>query len=272
MKTVYQYAIVRFLPFPETEEFANIGVAVCFPMQNLFIYRIDSIRRTKRISDFFDLHDRKELYTATLKAVSADLENFREAVCSDKLKANYVLELMQKPRETVVRYSGIRVGVSQLTPDEVVDDLFAKCVVQPLDIKEQREVQLERNIRKYLDSLNLSVPFEKAELGLEDYQFTWPLVQKKHHQTRVIKPLFLGQADPSKVIEHGDRLIGRLNRLKSFGVLPQEILVTWDIGENISDKIRRNQQLVIEDLKQFKAVKLAAASDTHRISAFAEAI
>lgn len=271
MKTIYQYAIVRFLPFPETEEFANIGVVVCFPKQNRFIYRIDSIRRTKRISDFFDLRNRQGLYTETLKGIETELKYFCEAVKQHEIKALQVLELMQKPRETVVRYSGIRAGISEKAMTDVVDELFAKCVSQPHEVKEQREAQLERSIRKYLDSLNLKKPFKKEEIGSEDYQFTWQLVQKNSQQIRVIKPLFLGQNEPSKVIEHGDRLIGRLRRLATFDALPQKILVTWEGGDSTSDKVRRNQNLVMDDLMQFKVVELATATDENRISEFAKA-
>lgn len=271
MKTIYQYAIVRFLPFPETEEFANVGVVVCFPKQNRFAYRIEPARKTKRISDFFDLHNRRELYTETLKGIDSELKYFCEAVDQQELKALQVLELMQKPRETVVRYSGIRVGMSEKPMNAVVDELFAKCVSRPHEMKEQREVQLERTIRKYLNSLNLKKPFKQEEIGSEDYQFTWQLVQKSSQQTRAIKPLFLGQDEPSKVIEHGDRLIGRLRRLKTFGALPQKILITWDGGDSRSDKIRRNQDLVMNDLKQFNVVELVPAADENRISNFAEA-
>jgi len=270
MKTMYQYAIIRFLPFPETEEFANIGVVVCLPQLNHFEFRLDTTRRTKRVSDFFDLHHCKSLYVDTLKAIGSELGYFKEAVEQRELKALQALELTQKPRETIIRFSGIRAGITQQDTAAIVDDVFAKCVVQPHEIKERREVQLERDVRCYLDALRLSAPFRKDDIGSVDtFQVTLPLVQKRPEQTRVIKPLFLGQVDPSKVMEHGDKLISRLNRLRKFGDLPDQILVTWDCGEKGSDALQRNQDMVLDELGQFPEVELATADDQIRLRNFA---
>ncbi len=272
MKTIYQYAIVRFLPFPETEEFANIGVVICFPQLNRFEFRLDTPRRIKRVNEFFDLQHRKGLYGDTLRAVGSELTYFKKAVEQRELRALQALELTQKPRETIIRFSTIRAGISKQNTDTIVKDIFAKCVVQPHEIKEQREMKLERNIRHYLDTLNLPVPFRKANIGSADtYQVSLPLVQKQSEQIRVIKPLFLGQADPSKVVEHGDKLIGRLNRLRTFGALPEQVLVTWDCGTGGSEALRRNQSMVLKELEQFPGVELVAADDQSLLKAFAEA-
>ncbi len=52
MKTLYQYAIVRFLPFAETGEFANIGIVLCAPDDGVFDFQLIAAPSV-RIQQFF---------------------------------------------------------------------------------------------------------------------------------------------------------------------------------------------------------------------------
>lgn len=40
MTTPCLYSIVRYAPFAETEEFANIGVVLCAPQKHVFLFRL----------------------------------------------------------------------------------------------------------------------------------------------------------------------------------------------------------------------------------------
>jgi len=40
MKTLCLYAIVRFMPYAETQEFANVGVVMCVPDKNIFKFKL----------------------------------------------------------------------------------------------------------------------------------------------------------------------------------------------------------------------------------------
>ncbi|XLF30659.1 DUF3037 domain-containing protein [Klebsiella pneumoniae] len=42
MSTPCLYSIVRYAPYAETEEFANIGVVMCAPKENFLISRSQS--------------------------------------------------------------------------------------------------------------------------------------------------------------------------------------------------------------------------------------
>lgn len=46
------YTILRFMPYTESGEFVNLGVALACPELNWFGYRLET-RRTDRIMDFF---------------------------------------------------------------------------------------------------------------------------------------------------------------------------------------------------------------------------
>jgi len=46
------YSILRFMPYTESGEFVNLGIAMACPELNWFGYRLET-RRTDRITDFF---------------------------------------------------------------------------------------------------------------------------------------------------------------------------------------------------------------------------
>ncbi|MFP3758365.1 DUF3037 domain-containing protein, partial [Cupriavidus sp. SIMBA_020] len=52
MKHACRYALVRFMPYPETGEFANVGVVVMSPTARFFGYKL--LDRVGRITAFFD--------------------------------------------------------------------------------------------------------------------------------------------------------------------------------------------------------------------------
>lgn len=54
MKTLYQYAIVRFLPQAQTGEFANVGIVLCAPDQVVFEFRL-APARLARVTDFLKI-------------------------------------------------------------------------------------------------------------------------------------------------------------------------------------------------------------------------
>ena len=51
-----RYAILRFLPYVETGEFANVGVVLMSTAGRYFGFRLLG-RRVARVTHFFDLHD-----------------------------------------------------------------------------------------------------------------------------------------------------------------------------------------------------------------------
>ncbi|EQD37440.1 phage associated protein, partial [mine drainage metagenome] len=52
MTTAARYAIIRFLPYAQTEEFANVGVVLHASATGAFIFRLNP--KWRRIGAFFD--------------------------------------------------------------------------------------------------------------------------------------------------------------------------------------------------------------------------
>jgi hypothetical protein len=63
-----RYSIIKFLPFAETGEFANVGVVMSCPEIGFFDYKIKT-KRYGRITDFFEDLDKK-IYQESILHIS----------------------------------------------------------------------------------------------------------------------------------------------------------------------------------------------------------
>jgi len=123
---VCNYAILKFLPYPETEEFANIGVVLCCPEISFFDYKIESLR-LERISGFFpDL--KIDVYSNGINELIAELKRVKLAsVHVEKLDITNLFAEITKPRENVFCFSDIRTKLC-LEPENEVGVLFSYYV------------------------------------------------------------------------------------------------------------------------------------------------
>jgi len=71
-KIACQYAIVRFTPFVETGEFANVGIIMMAPKHRFFGFELET-KRYGRITNFFEELDAK-VYKKTLHNMKEELE------------------------------------------------------------------------------------------------------------------------------------------------------------------------------------------------------
>ncbi|SRR3990167_1092068 len=107
MKTLYQYAIVRFLPFAETGEFANIGIVLCAPDVGVFAFQLIPTP-SERVQQFFLQLD-NALLPNTIELLTNELtriQQLAEQQSSTQVFATF--EELIRPREQLIRYSGLR--------------------------------------------------------------------------------------------------------------------------------------------------------------------
>ena len=67
MNTACHYAIVRFMPFIETGEFANVGVVMFAPQARYFGFKL-LVNRQARVTNFFEQLDAKTLCARSCSA------------------------------------------------------------------------------------------------------------------------------------------------------------------------------------------------------------
>lgn len=222
-----RYAIVRFAPFPETEEFVNIGVILACPTLGYFGFKLQQKKRHGRVTNFFpDIA--RESYKEAIEMFSRELSRIQYIAHSD-LKGSpseirKLFEALVHPREALIKFSHPRARMAE-DPNEILLKLFGYYVERNFITLEYKETILERRIRNLVHSLNLPKPFKAVELGDEFASAHFPLVQEDRQQAvKAIKPFYLAQPEPSKIIAHGGLWVDRIRRMRRRQTLPNSIL------------------------------------------------
>ncbi len=91
------------------------------------------------------------------------------------------------------------------------------------------KLHLVQRVRNVLQGLKLDKPFRNRSLGDQLAQTSFPLVQMDNQiAIKVIKPFFLSQSSPSKIISHGGAWVDKVRRLRKRNLLPSATLFAID--------------------------------------------
>ncbi|MBX3615963.1 DUF3037 domain-containing protein [Nitrosomonas sp.] len=239
-----QYTIVRFSPFVETGEFANVGIVMMAPKLRYFGFKLET-QRYGRITRFFEELDRK-LYTQTIHILREELARIhgvlnlhgfdKDAKASDTSLAQLLFTELIRTREHIIRFSEPRVLLAG-NPEEKINELFSFYVERNFATKEYIETRLEKGIRNWLNQERIADRFQRLPVGDEEYQAIFPFVEHANNKpVKIIKPLNLAQEKPSKIIDHGNLWRSRIEELKRRKKLPEKVLFTVtgpdDVGTN----------------------------------------
>lgn len=231
-KTGCLYSIIRFAPFVETDEFANVGIVMMAPEQRFFGFKIMGLRHS-RVTRFFDQLDAK-VFRATMKTVREELDRaavmLRQHGFDKRLKVNdvefakHLFAEMIRPRETVVKFSEARMVLVE-EPRNSLEDLYGHYVERDFVTREYQEGVLERGVRQWLWQAHIAERFARLDVGNDDYHVPFPFVEKHGDVAiKAIKPLNLAQPQASKILDHGGQWLFRVNSLKKRGLLPDKVL------------------------------------------------
>jgi DUF3037 family protein len=258
------YAIVRFLPYPEAGEFVNIGVIVHNPTGGFFDYLLET-KRTKRVGGFFPELE-MGVYRDAIKNCENELKRMRNEVginggnaaqmtLDPETGIAFFKELV-RPRETVIRFG--KAGTALTTdPTKLLQDLFEHYVLRMFATEpEYQEEVMQRRVMETLRAHRLITKFRPAQIGNEDYHVTFPFVYEPKIGlfARAIKPLNLGQDDSTKIYDHGELWVNRIRRLQRMNVAPEKILLPVH-GPDAGNKRRRAAyKEVVQELKRVKAI------------------
>lgn len=277
MKNVCQYAIVQFMPYPETREFANAGIVLICPERGFFGFKL--LKRYGRITRFFEsmdrrvylegkkgLHDEFMRLRALLKGGDLDMRRRHR----DLSEASRLFLEMTRRREAVFRFDQPSVVLAD-DPKATCEELYGYYVERDFVTKEYQEKHLERAMRRLLINANLSERFEEHTLGDEDYHARFPFVAMKEDiPIRVIKPLFLGQDEPNRIYAHADLWIPKIKRLRAKSMLPDAVMFPLEAPSSQDEKRIRAFEEVRSELAVLGVITVAA-NDQNGILAFARA-
>lgn len=241
---VCNYAVVRFTPYTETQEFVNVGVILSCAKTGYMDLLVTT--QLSRIQAFFPELDKRTIKTSLLtfreqfsklqKRLSLvppsetgdrAIQNQSVMPCvSEAIRAQF-LELT-KLRESLLTCSEVST-VLAVSPREKLKTLFAHYAERQFAQKpEYQERLLTSQVRVLLRTHNLTRLYQRSDVGNESYRVHLAFVSKDLRTTdqgtgpaRAIQPLDLGKQDSSKIYEHGDHWLSRIQRLKKMDQLPQ---------------------------------------------------
>lgn len=248
------FAVVRFLPYPETDEFVNIGIVMACPQTGLFDYKLET-RRRERITRFFPEMDPstllagRDMFRREVERVKKALNRQtspgqRQFAFNQQEFVNIFRELV-KPRESVFRFSDIGT-VLTTHPETKLDDLFAYYVERQFaQHGEYHEAVMTRRLTQVFKTEQIIHQYRERRFGNDQYHVTIPFVREiEDHADRAIKPLDLDKQDSTRIIEYGDKWQRRIERLRDLHSFPEHMLFvvrqpTAGRDQNTAMEVRR---------------------------------
>lgn len=273
-----QYAIVRFTPFIETGEFANVGVVMMAAGERYFGFELET-RRYGRVTRFFEELDAR-LYRATLSDLRDELERIygvlkengfdRRMKDNDLNLAQELFAELTRPRESIIRFSEPGVVLTN-DPAKKLKELFGYYIERNFVTRQQQEALLESRMRRWLNQVRIGERFARERIGDDGYYTTFPFVELRNREpTKVIKPLHLGQESPSRILDHSGTWAFRLDQLRRRNHLPDRVLLAVD-GPQESEADGKREAAFREavDMLEDKQVTVFPYEDRVRIEQFA---
>ena len=266
-KFACQYALLRFRPFTETGEFANVGIVLLAPEARFFGFRL--LNRYGRITQFFKELDKKVylngrgLFKQELERFAAQLRKLaldgRKTVPDVRLAVDLFAELVRH-REAVLQFDERRVVLAD-DPKVKLNALYDHYVERNFVTKEYQERLLEGSIRKLLVRAQVGENYRLEKLGDEDFAVNFPFVRMVDgHADRVIKPLYLAQNDTTKIITHGGQWVDKIRRLRKRQALPENVMFPVT-APAMDTRAYRAFEEIREDLAAARVEIVPAASD-----------
>lgn len=277
-KVACQYAIVRFMPFIETGEFANVGVVMMSARNRYFGFQLQKKQRHARITRFFDGVDAKH-YRAILDDVRDELDRAhsvlkahgfdRRLKANDEKFARALFAEIIRFRESIVRFSEPRIVLTD-NPNRKLKELFAYYIERNFVTKQYQEAVLETGIRRWLKAANIQDRFQSLTLGDEEYQATFPFVEVSDDRpVKAIKPLYLGQDKTIKIIDHGAIWAFKIRQLRKRDHLPPHVMFAVAGPEGNSDGRREHAFQEAVNLIKETGVAVVGSKERTRVLAFA---
>lgn len=278
-KMACNYAIIRFLPYPETEEFVNVGVVLACPAARFFDFRLEKTER-RRVNAFFPELD-KSIFTQGRIHFRKEME--RVCRLMDRSSNTGVLNFatqefnrafldVVKQRESIFRFSGVGTRLAE-DPEEALDYLFSHYVERLFaQRKEYQETEMVNRLRVSLRNAKV-MGYRNGSLGNDLYEVPFPLLRKNESTAdgfRAIKPLDLAKEKPTAITVHGDEWLAKLGHLKKMNYDLKRVLFAVQMPHDEPANIQVAEEMF--DQIQLTGVQITRIEDTERITDFAKVV
>ena len=118
------YAMLRFLPYPETGEFVNVGVLVTC-LQPCLLHFVAERTMPERAKSLFPKQN-AQVFEASLEGLRQEMERVKGGACDPK-SVQLAFNETVRIRESVFRFGEVRT-VLTATPQNLAEELFARYV------------------------------------------------------------------------------------------------------------------------------------------------
>lgn len=273
-KFACRYAIVQFLPYSETGEFANAGVVLACPETGFFDFKLQ-IRKHGRVTAFFD-ELAPDVYRTALKMMTGELvrvQDIAKAMPDTSGRADQIRNLftaLTHPREAIVRFGQARPILTDDPAAELVR-LFDHYVDRSFATPEYVELTITKRLQALLNGLTLPAPFKAERIGDDQIHANFPLVQRRDDQvSKIIKPFNLAQSEANSIFDHGDVWLQKIRRMRKRDLLPQDVLFAvaappevdtkrFDAYREICAELQHEHVLVVEQSAEARIAEFASA-------------
>ena len=270
MNTICYYAIIRFMPFLETEEFANVGLVLFSPQNYYASYKLAPVRFA-RVSNFFDDLEGR-LYADTIAIFNDEMQRVTKLGTGlyGKDQLNFFKEVTRK-RESILRFGDLR-AIATEEPQQALDELYNHYVGRNFNDKEYREEVMEKILRADLRNNVRTARFTKKQLmGEYNTAINMPFVANVQNFLKVIKPLAFDHDKPINLLEHGEKWINRVKRLLNLQTVePQNMLFAIESPtKNKNDDLQDAFDVVEKGMRELE-VNILPFDDKKAIYQFAK--
>ncbi|MGH1432188.1 MAG: DUF3037 domain-containing protein [Neptuniibacter sp.] len=226
-KFACQYKVIRFAPFAETGEFANIGVALLCPATREFMYQL-APKRFGRITSFFEGMD-SAVYRSTIEHLGKELNRFQSLVSIDTHEGlvKQLFEDLLREKGSILRFSDTGVLLTE-NMDKALDELYGFHVGRRFITRSHREQEMVKRLRASLQQFDLQKVFKKQNLTDGLHEANFPFVRGTvDSPLAAIKPLAFDQAAKKGVVENADQWFAKLRSLVEANVIaPERVLIS----------------------------------------------
>lgn len=247
MSTICNYAVLRFQPYPETGEFANLGV-VMLCSNGLFISKIET-RSFKRVTQFFENLDKNTFLNAR-RIYANEVNRVRDIIhehMDDRATQRAIFKHLIGPSETMFRFSAPGTVCAE-QPEKTLEKLFQSYVHHDFGSRQDPEQQLTQQINRVLKGLE-GRSYDKGTLEAGYYKINFPFLWHQGAIARqAIKPITFDLDDPSSIIEKGDKWLAKIDRLLRAGAAPQDAVFISRAPRETAGPIYKAYQDVIKEL------------------------
>jgi hypothetical protein len=215
------YAVIRFMPFAETREFANVGIVIIAPKLGFFDFKL-APKTFGRVTKFFDDLD-GVVYKHALESFEGELERIRNYLTHNYVQGEGLVEYFKeitRPRESVLHFGEIGTLLTDnvsVSVETLYDRLIGRNFATSKEYKEQQMVRVLKN--QLISKLPKDVRYTKQNIKAGMFDITMPLVTQINSNYRIIRPLAFEQKNVLQAMEHGETWVNRLRKLVNSEVL-----------------------------------------------------